>query len=296
MRIELDGIRFRHGKKRRWAANGAADPYVLDGIGFAIEPGEQVAICGKSGSGKTTLLHLIKGFMRPTEGLLKLDGIDPYQARTPEMFDRIGYVFQYPEHQMFAPTVAEDIGFGIRHSGLTPKEREAKIRQAMDAVGLQETAFATRSPLELSGGEKRRAAIAGVLVLEPEILVLDEPTAGLDLPSRRALFELLHDLNDQLGTTVIWVSHQLEEILEHSSRMLALHQGVIVADGAPMDRIADPSLRALFGWEEPPALALARWFREHHGIEIRQPWNTELVAQAYQTVLERDPLWLQAAT
>jgi len=295
MRIELNGIRFHHGKPRRWGKTNLL-PNVLENVGFAVEPGEKVAICGKSGSGKSTLLQLMKGFIRPTGGALKLDGCDPHLDRRPELFDRIGYVFQYPEHQLFAPTVAEDIGFGLRNSSLTPEERERKIRRALDAVGLQESQYADRSPLELSGGEKRRVAIAGVLVLEPEVIVLDEPTAGLDLPSRTALFDLLRELNESRGTTVIWVSHQLDEILEHAPRMLALHQGAIVADGTPSNRIADPAVRSLFGWEEPPALAIARWFKECHGIVIAEPWNEKNVADAYQFIAERDSEWLQAAT
>ncbi|XID94067.1 energy-coupling factor ABC transporter ATP-binding protein [Paenibacillaceae bacterium WGS1546] len=294
MRIELSGIKYRYGKRGRRGKQAA--PCVLDGIGFAIEPGERVALCGKSGSGKTTLLQLLKGFARPTEGELLLGGVDPHRTRRPELFDRIGYVFQYPEHQLFAATVAEDVGFGLRQSGASPSERERKIARALEDAALPPAVYGGRSPLELSGGEKRRAAIAGVLALEPEVLILDEPTAGLDLPSRTALFELLEALRESRGTTIVWVSHRLEEMLAHASRMLALHRGVIVADGKPAELIANPDVRATFGWEEPPALAIARWFKERHGLELAEPWNEREVADAFAAVEGRESLWLREAT
>ncbi|NQX68843.1 ATP-binding cassette domain-containing protein [Paenibacillus alba] len=293
MQIKLTDIRFRHGKPRKREMIDLSS-YVLKGLDVTIEPGSKVAIAGLSGSGKSTFLQLLKGFTQPTDGIIELDGINPHLNKRPELFDQIGYVFQYPEHQLFAPTVAEDVGFGLRHTKLSAKEKETKIRQALDAVGMQDSAFSQRSPLELSGGEKRRAAIAGVLVLEPKVLLLDEPTAGLDMSSRIALFELLKNLNEQ-GTTVIWVSHQLEEILEHAPRMLALHQGLFAADGAPEEHLANESLRSLFGWEEPPALTLRRWIYETHGINISRPWLMEEMAKASQSILVRNVPCPQAA-
>ncbi|BBH22336.1 energy-coupling factor transporter ATP-binding protein EcfA2 [Paenibacillus baekrokdamisoli] len=287
MQIKLNNIRFRHGKPKK---REKIDPssLILKGLDLTIESGSKVAIAGLSGSGKSTFLQLIKGFTQPTEGIVELDGINPHLDKRLELFDQIGYVFQYPEHQLFAPTVAEDVGFGLRHAKLTALEKETKIRQALEAVGMQDSVFSQRSPLELSGGEKRRVAIAGVLVLEPKVLLLDEPTAGLDMSSRIALFELLKNLNEEQGTTVIWVSHQLEEILEHAPRMLALHQGVFVADGAPEEQLASESLRSLFGWEEPPALTLRRWLYENHGIDISRPWLVEEMAKACQSILVRN--------
>lgn len=295
MRIELRGIKYRYGKGKKWGKEPDA-PWVLDGVNVTIEPGEKVVLCGKSGSGKTTLLQLIKGFMRPTEGEILLDGNDPHLLRRPELFDRIGYLFQYPEHQLFAATVAEDIAFGLRQQGTSPQERDRKIRQALEDVGLPPFIYGNRNPLELSGGEKRRVALAGVLVLEPEVLLLDEPTAGLDSPSRKVLFELLENLRQRCGTALIWVSHHLEEMLAHATRMLALHQGAVIADGRPSELIADPAVRAVFGWEEPPALTLARWFREHHGIELAEPLNEREVANAFTRIKGRRSQWLREVT
>lgn len=261
MRIELKNVSFAYGgygKRRRKKEASSSVPAVLREIWLTIDKGEMLAVAGKSGSGKSTFTQLLKGFLSPTEGELLLDGVNPHTAKRPDRFDRVGYIFQYPEHQLFAATVFEDIAFGLQHAGLTPEAKEVKVRAAMTAVGLDYDAFASRSPFELSGGEKRRVAIAGVIVLEPDVLILDEPTAGLDLPSRQALFELLHRLNRENGMTILWVSHQLDEILEHASRLIALKDGRFLADGHPARLLSDPQLLAAFGWEEPPALAIRR--------------------------------------
>lgn len=284
----MNGVAYSHHQtgKRRKADETRC---ILRGIDLTVESGEMVAVAGKSGSGKSTFLQLIKGFYRPSAGTLKLDGVDPHGSKRPELFDRIGYVFQYPEHQLFAPTVAEDVGFGLRHAGFAPDEKEAKIRSALGAVGLSPGAFASRSPLELSGGEKRRVALAGVLVLEPEVLILDEPTAGLDLPSRRALFELLHRLRRERGMTVIWVSHQLEEMLAHGERLLALNGGAFVADGRPSDVLSDAGLLDLFGWREPAPLALRRWLARSGGETVPRPWDADEWADAYLRSVSKTP-------
>ncbi|MEC5320601.1 ATP-binding cassette domain-containing protein [Brenneria populi subsp. brevivirga] len=259
MKITLNDVAFGYGKRRR--NHPAGDAPILRDISLTIEQGEMLALAGKSGSGKSTLLQLIKGFMAPSAGQIRLGDIDPHAERRQACFDRIGFIFQYPEHQLFAATVFDDIAFGLRHLRLDERLKTEKVRQAMAAVQLDYATFGKRSPFELSGGEKRRVAIAGVVVLEPEVLILDEPTAGLDLQSRSALFQLLHRLNRQENLTVIWVSHQLEEIARHASRLICLRNGTIQADGAPDALFADPGLRRTFGWEEPPALAVARLLR-----------------------------------
>lgn len=255
MRIELKDVSYAYGPKRN--KRKPEGPRILDRIELVIEPGETVALAGRSGSGKSTLLQLIKGFLEPAEGSLLLDGTAPYAAKRPELFDRIGYIFQYPEHQLFARTVREDIAFGLRSRKLSEEETDIKVREAMQAVGLDYEVYAERSPFELSGGEKRRAAIAGVIVLEPEVLILDEPTAGLDLPSRQGLFRLLERLN-RTGTTILWVSHQLEEILAHAPRLLVLSGNRLLADGRPAELLSDPRVLEPLGWVEPEALAVSR--------------------------------------
>ncbi|MFF2907835.1 ATP-binding cassette domain-containing protein [Paenibacillus sp. NPDC057934] len=260
MQIKLNDVTYTYSKRRR--NKPLAGPFVLQHLGLSVESGEMLAIAGKSGSGKSTFLQLLKGFLAPSEGTVELDATDPHLARRPEVFDRVGFIFQYPEHQLFSTTVFEDIAFGLQSAKLTAEEKEVKVRAAMEAVQLDYEQFKDRSPFELSGGEKRRVAIAGVVVLEPEVLILDEPTAGLDLQSRTALFDLLHSMNQQRGMTVMWVSHQLEEILEHASRLIALKEGQFLADGHPTDLLSDPLLLETFGWDEPPALAVTRLLRE----------------------------------
>ncbi|MEK3912183.1 ATP-binding cassette domain-containing protein [Paenibacillus sp. FSL H7-0331] len=272
MNIELSEVSFTYEKRSR-KTKVTDISCILQQVNIDIQSGEMLAVAGKSGSGKSTFMQLIKGFLKPSFGDVLLDQTNPFTSKRPELFDRIGFIFQYPEHQLFSVTVAEDIAFGLRHSGLTPEEKKAKVKRAMEAVGLDYDAFAERSPFELSGGEKRRVAIAGVVVLEPELIILDEPTAGLDYPSRTSLFDMLHRLNKELGTTIIWVSHQLEEMLGHASRLLIIKDGTIVADGLPQSLLSDPTLLASLGWEKPPALVLRELVLEACGIEINHPYN-----------------------
>lgn len=297
MQIKLNNVGYYYGKQKKWGKK-VPPKYVLENINLTIESGEKVAICGKSGSGKTTLLQLLKGFTRPSSGELLLEGHNPFKEKKEELFDKIGYVFQYPEHQLFAATVAEDIEFGLKQLGVPSQEREVKMLQALEDVGLPAETYRHRSPLELSGGEKRRVAIAGVLVLEPEVLILDEPTAGLDLSSRVALFELIEDLRQKRGTTIIWVSHQLEEMLNYAERMIAIHNGSIVADGKPITILTDENIRSIFGWEEPPALTIAQWIKEISGIKVLNPLNEKDIADAILHIVNTrsESTWLQEAT
>ncbi|MBY9078101.1 ATP-binding cassette domain-containing protein [Paenibacillus sp. HN-1] len=277
MRIELNDISFSYGRARR--RKPAAPPFVLSDIGVTIPTGQMLALAGRSGSGKSTFLQLMKGFIAPSLGSVELNGTDPHLARRAELFDKVGFIFQYPEHQLFANTVFDDIAFGLRAAKLAPDIVETKVRLAMEAVRLDYDEFKDRSPFELSGGEKRRVAIAGVVVLEPGMLILDEPTAGLDLQSRRSLFELLHRMNQEQGITVLWVSHQLDEILEHAARLIVIHNGRLAADGNPSELLSDSALLDALGWEEPPALAVYRLLREL-GLwdDLRLPTASEAAA------------------
>ncbi|WP_058304150.1 ATP-binding cassette domain-containing protein [Gorillibacterium timonense] len=288
MQIQLDHVFYSYGKQRR--NKPLPEPLVLADLELMVERGEMLAVAGKSGSGKSTFLQLIKGFLAPSKGSLLLDGTDPRLNRKSERFDRVGFIFQYPEHQLFSTTVFDDIAFGLRSAKLSPEVVEARVHQAMQAVGLDYEQFKDRSPFELSGGEKRRVAIAGVVVLEPEVMILDEPTAGLDLQSRTALFELLHAMNREQGITVIWVSHQLEEILAHANRMIALQAGRFIADGPPSILLSDPRLLDAFGWEEPPALVVTRLLREYGIVREDRPLTSEEAAEAIIRYRQAKPL------
>ncbi|KWX88832.1 ABC transporter, partial [Paenibacillus riograndensis] len=171
-------------------------------------------------------------------------------------------VCHYPDHLSLSTSVEEDSAVRIMRAKMLPDIQEAKVRKAIQAVQIGYGKFEDRSPVGVNVRENRRVDIAAVVVLEPEVLILDEPTAGLDLQSRTALFDLLHPMNREQGITIIWVSHQLEEILEHAARMIALKAGQFVADGAPSVLLSDPALLQAFDWEAPPALAVPRIFLE----------------------------------
>lgn len=210
-----------------------------------------VAVAGRSAAGKSTLVATIKGLIAPTAGVVTLGDVDPWATRQPQAFDTIGILLQRPEHQLFAPTVRDDVGFGIRD--LDPVERRHLVDSQLRALGLDATDIGDRSPFGLSGGQQRRVAIAGTLITRPHVLILDEPTAGLDLPSRTSLFEILAGLRAN-GVGIIWVSHSLEEIHAHADRLIVLDAGRVVADGDPREVLTDARVRDQVGWPLIPEL------------------------------------------
>jgi energy-coupling factor transport system ATP-binding protein len=238
---------------RRWRESDELPDPVLRRVGLSLFPGELVALTGRSGAGKSTLVAVAKGLLRPSRGAVRVAGEDPWLARQPELFDPIGYLFQQPEHQLFASSVRADVGFGLRVTAMTETERCRRVDEALRRVGIDPDALGERSPFELSGGQQRRVAFAGVLVTDPSVLILDEPSAGLDRPSRDALFEILHEARSE-GLAVLWISHRLDEILEHAQRVVALDRGEIVADGRPADVLSDRGVREAMGWPLLPEL------------------------------------------
>ena len=209
----------------------AGSPFQKDAIrqvSLCTQEGELLGIIGHTGSGKSTLVQHLNGLLRPTEGRVLLDGQDiwekPNQIRKVRF--RVGMVFQYPEHQLFEDTVYKDIAFGPRNMGLDEQEIYARVRQAAAYVGLDESLL-EKSPFDLSGGEKRRAAIAGVMAMEPEILILDEPTAGLDPRGRDTILSLIKDYQTSRSTTVLLVSHSMEDIARVADRVLVMDHGQV---------------------------------------------------------------------
>ena len=205
---------------------GEGTPFVktaVDNVSLSIEEGEFVGLIGHTGSGKSTLIQTLNGLLKPTSGQVLLKGKDiweePKKIRAVRF--QVGMVFQYPEHQLFEETVLKDISFGPRNMGLSDQEIEEKARQAAQFVGLTED-FLEKSPFELSGGEKRRAAIAGVIAMDPDVLILDEPTAGLDPRGRDKLLSQIVDYHKKRGNTVILVSHSMEDIAKTADRVLVM--------------------------------------------------------------------------
>ncbi len=217
----------------------------LQGVTLTIHRGESVGILGPTGSGKSTLAQLFAGLLRPTAGRIWVDGVDLTTRRVDRkgILRRIGIVFQYPEHQLFEETVFDDVAFGPRNLGLPPEEVAERVEEALRLVGLDPEAFMHRSPLSLSGGEMRRVAIAGVLAMRPEVLILDEPTAGLDPQGRRALLALIRKLRmDRRDLTVVFISHRMDDVAQVCDRVVVLHQGRVYLD-APVREAFREALR-----------------------------------------------------
>lgn len=231
----------------------------IQNISLTINKGEFIGIIGHTGSGKSTLVQHMNGLIAPTTGQVTVDGVD-IKAKTEAARNarrRVGMVFQYPEHQLFEESIYEDIAFGPKNLGVPADEMEERVRRAMAFVGLDYQQFKDRSPFNLSGGQMRRVAIAGVIALEPDYLALDEPAAGLDPRGRDEIFGQIDKLHQTTGTTVILVSHNMEDIARFASRVLVMNGGQISLDGTPRDIFGSgrQELRAA-GVDVPPLTAL----------------------------------------
>lgn len=207
----------------------------LRNVNFHIPSGSFTGIIGHTGSGKSTLIQQFNGLLRPTEGVLKVGGT--HVTASAKGLDRlrrqVGIVFQYPEHQLFEETVAKDVAFGTRNLNLRPEEVERRVRQALAQVGLSYEQVAEKSPFHLSGGQKRRVAIAGVLAMEPQVLVLDEPTAGLDPRGKREILNMIVQWQRVRKLTVVIVTHDMEDVARLAEHLLVLHRGTVVVEGPP---------------------------------------------------------------
>lgn len=209
----------------------------LQGVNLEIEAGEFVGLIGPTGSGKSTLVQHFNGLLLPTAGKVYVDGVDLTKKDTQLRFVRqkVGLVFQYPEHQLFGETILEDVGFGPKNSGLTDDEVEARVKEALSYVGMDYEQLRDRSPFELSGGQKRRVAIAGVLAMRPSVLILDEPTAGLDPQGREEILREITQLHKDRGITVILVTHSMEDVARLVERIVVMERGTVALDGTPVE-------------------------------------------------------------
>ena len=239
----------------------------IDHLDLTLAPGQTVALIGHTGSGKSTLISHLNALLRPTSGQVLLDGQDIFASKAAirTARERVGVVFQYPEYQLFEETVSADIAFGPKNLKLTQREIDRRVRQAADFVGLPRGSF-SKSPLELSGGQKRRVAIAGVLAMEPELLVLDEPTAGLDPAGREDLLEKLFAWKDAAGGTILLVTHDMS-IANRCDRLVVMQDGRIVLDGAPEAVFAESDALLAIGLDLPAPAHIARLLREK-GVAI----------------------------
>ena len=253
----------------------------LNDVSLNIEKGEILAIIGHTGSGKSTLVQHLNGLLKPSRGKATIDGIDissrgndAKQAR-----QQVGMVFQYPEHQIFAETVYEDIAFGPRNRGFSAEEVDKQVHEAMAFVGLDFETFAQRSPFQLSGGQMRRVAIAGVVAMDPDYLVLDEPSAGLDPRSRNAVFKEIMALHKERGIAIVLVTHSMEEAAKYANRMLVINKGKILFDGKPAEIFSQHKEELVeVGMDEPQIYKLSALLRAK-GLKIEEGItdSTELV-------------------
>ena len=206
----------------------------VDGVSLEIMEGEFLGVIGHTGSGKSTLIQHLNGLLKPTAGTIYLDGRDIWAdpKRIREVRFQVGLVFQYPEYQLFEETVYKDIAFGPRNMGLEEKEIDRRVRSAAEFAGLRPDML-DKSPFDLSGGQKRRVAIAGVIAMEPKVLILDEPSAGLDPAGRKSLLANIRAYHEQRGTTVVMVSHSMDEVAENVDRIIVLADAGGVMSGTP---------------------------------------------------------------
>ena len=245
---------------------------------FAVEPGEFLGVAGHTGSGKSTLIQHMNGLVHPTCGRVTADGEDlAAKGVAATVRSRVGLVFQYPENQLFATTVYDDVAFGPRNMKLPEDEVARRVEQALALVGLSVDEIGERSPFDLSGGQQRRAAFAGVLAMEPEVLVLDEPVAGLDPLSRADFLALIASFHAS-GMTVVMVSHSMEDLAVLADRILVLSEGRMFSLGTPAEVFADPAALKAVGLAAPAPQAFANALREAGFALNRALYDEEALA------------------
>ena len=236
----------------------------LEDVSFRLEQGEFAAIIGHTGSGKSTLVQQLNGLLHPDSGKITVGEVcitDPSTKMT-EVRRKVGLVFQYPEYQLFEETVAKDVAFGPKQVGITGEELERVVADSIRLTGLDYEEVKERSPFELSGGQKRRVAIAGVLAMKPEILILDEPTAGLDPSAHRDVLNLIRRIHRQEDMTILLVSHNMGDIAELADRVLVMNRGRLVMNGTPAEVFARGELLREMGLGQPPAMEFMERLKE----------------------------------
>ena len=243
----------------------------LDDVSFEIASGECIGIIGHTGSGKSTLLQHMNGLLKPHSGEIIVSdmNIGDGSVKKVDISKNVGLVFQYPEYQLFEETVAKDVAFGPRNLGVPEDEIPGIVRESIELLGLDYDAVAEKSPFELSGGQKRRVAIAGVLAMKPKVLILDEPTAGLDPASKRDMLEVIKRLRQERNLIVVFVSHNMKDIAELSDRIIVMNGGKLVMNGSPKEVFARASELKSMGLSVPPVTEILYEVSEKLGLEFK---------------------------
>ncbi|MCL2840569.1 MAG: energy-coupling factor transporter ATPase [Defluviitaleaceae bacterium] len=253
----------------------------IDNVSLKIKAGEMVALIGHTGSGKSTLIQHLNALLKPSSGMVLINGKDIHtdKAKLKSIRQRVGLVFQYPEHQLFEAEVFKDVAFGPNQMGLTEEEVNTRVKSALEVVGLDESCY-HKSPFELSGGQKRRAAIAGVLAMRPEILILDEPTAGLDPRGRDEILSQIKHMHTKLGLTIILVSHSMDDAARLTDRILVMNKGCIICDGTPIEVFAQGEMLKNIGLDVPQISSLMTCLHEKNSNLPTGIFSVEAAADA----------------
>lgn len=276
--IELKNISYSY------SANSSENTVALKNVSLKINKGEFIGIAGHTGSGKTTVAQILAGLINPTEGSIVLDGetINDYKTAASRLKKKVGIVFQYPEHQLFEETVYRDIAFGPKNKGLSDEEIDRCVRKSAHLAHLREELF-EKSPFELSGGQKRRVAIAGVLAMEPEVLILDEPAAGLDPIGREKLLCELRRIQKEENTTIVLISHSMEDLAQNADRIILLNGGEKYKDAQTKEIFTDSEILQKCGLELPCLTQIVKMLNKE-GMNL--PENIFTVEEVSRAIYE----------
>lgn len=279
MLIQIKNVNFIYNP------NTPFEKKALDSINLEINEGDFIGLIGHTGSGKSTLVQHLNGLMKPTSGNIIVDGVNITEKGTnlKETRQKVGLVFQYPEHQLFEETVFKDIAFGPKNLGLEGEELKTRVKDSMELVGLDYETLKDRSPFELSGGQKRRVAIAGVIAMKPKVLVLDEPTAGLDPNGRDEILDEIKGLYSKEGITIVLVSHSMEDVARLANRIFVMHRGKVIIDDATREVFKRAPELEEIGLGVPQITSFMRRFKSK-GHEVRDDILT--VEEAKEEILK----------
>ena len=262
----------------------ASEQYALKDVSFEIPERQFVGLIGHTGSGKSTLIQHLNGLVRPTSGTIRFHETDIYSEgySLKDLRSKVGLVFQYPEHQLFEIDVFSDVCYGPKNLGLSEDEIKMRAREALKLVGLKEK-YWEQSPFELSGGQKRRVAIAGVLAMKPEVLILDEPTAGLDPRGRDEILDQIQVLHESQGMTIILVSHSMEDIAKYADRLMVMNHGEKAFDGTPREVFEHYKELEAMGLAAPQVTYISHALKEY-GVPVKEDVTT--VEEARDAILK----------
>ena len=277
MAIQVEDLCYTYGE------GTALERQALKHVSFEIQDGEFVGLIGHTGSGKSTLIQHLNGLIKPTSGDIKYQGVSIYSQgyKLKDLRSKVGLVFQYPEHQLFEVNVLQDVCFGPKNQGLDRRDIELRAFEALRNVGFPEELF-YQPPFDLSGGQKRRVAIAGVLAMKPDVLILDEPTAGLDPAGRDEILGLVSKMHRELGITILLVSHSMEDVAEYVDRIIVMNHGAVMFDALPKQVFAHYKELEAVGLAAPQVTYLV-----HELAERGLPVDTQATTarEAAQTIL-----------